>query len=201
MTAPRPVNMQPISTTTTPGSVHKEARGGVRHAHHSKEEVTTLTQISIRISIRTNPSLRDLVFGQAKINESLNKKLATNDKILEGIHAKVESLFFALKNQLSFNKMIETQLAQIAATVPFSEKINAVTTRGGKSTHDPPHPNHTVKATRPQEEEEEPPKHDDPEDLEEETPQKFIDTSFLPLPTRKWKTAMDEQFLRFVDMI
>ena len=34
---------------------HKEARGGVRHAHHSKEEVTILTQISIQISIRTNP--------------------------------------------------------------------------------------------------------------------------------------------------
>ena len=46
---------QPTSTTTTPGSVHKEARGGVKHAHHSKEEVTTITQISIRISIRTNP--------------------------------------------------------------------------------------------------------------------------------------------------
>ena len=43
------------------------------------------------------PSLRDLVFGQAKINESLNKKLATNYKILEGIHAKVESLFLLLK--------------------------------------------------------------------------------------------------------
>ena len=45
------------------------------------------------------PSLRDLVFGQAKINESLNKKLATNDKILEGINAKVETLSSALKNQ------------------------------------------------------------------------------------------------------
>ena len=76
-----------------------------------------------------------------------------------------------------------------------------MTTRGGKSTHDPPHPNHTVKATRPQEEEEEPPKHDDPEDLEEETPQKFIDASFLPLPTRKRKTAMDEQFTYFIEMI
>ena len=55
------------------------------------------------------PSLRDIVFGQAKINESLNRKLATNDKILEGINAKVETLSSALKNQLSFNKMIETQ--------------------------------------------------------------------------------------------
>ena len=55
--------------------------------------------------------MRDLVFGQAKINESLNRKLAANDKILESIHAKVETLSFAHKNQLSFNKMIETQLA------------------------------------------------------------------------------------------
>ena len=44
------------------------------------------------------PSLRDLVFGQAKINESLNKKLATNDKVLENINAKVETLSSALKN-------------------------------------------------------------------------------------------------------
>ena len=65
--------------------------------------------------------MSDLVFGQAKINESLNKKLAANDKILESIHAKVETLSSAHKNQLSFNKMIETQLAQIAVAVPVSE--------------------------------------------------------------------------------
>ena len=62
-----------------------------------------------------------LVFGQAKINESLTKKLAANDKVLENINAKVETLSYALKNQLSFNKMIETQLAQIATVVPVSE--------------------------------------------------------------------------------
>ena len=67
------------------------------------------------------PSLRDLVFGQAKINESLNKKLVVNDKILESIHVKVETLSSTHKNQLSFNKMIETQLAQIADAVPISE--------------------------------------------------------------------------------
>ena len=55
--------------------------------------------------------MRHLVFGQAKINESLNRKLAANDKILESIYAKVETLSSAHKNQLSFNKMIETQLA------------------------------------------------------------------------------------------
>ena len=66
-------------------------------------------------------SLKDLVFGQAKINESLNKKLAADDKILEKINTKVETFFSALKKQLSFNIMIETQLAQIAAVVPAVE--------------------------------------------------------------------------------
>jgi hypothetical protein len=65
--------------------------------------------------------LRDLVFGQAKINESLNKMLAGNDKILESINAKVETLSSTLKNQLSFNKMLETQLALIPAAIPVSE--------------------------------------------------------------------------------
>jgi K+-transporting ATPase c subunit len=57
------------------------------------------------------PSLKDLVLGRAKINESLNKKLAVNEKTLESINIKIETLSSGLKNQLSFNKMIETQLA------------------------------------------------------------------------------------------
>ena len=76
--------------------------------------------------------------------------------------------------------MIETQLAQIADVVPFLEKINAVTTRGGKSTRDPPHPNHAEKIASPQVEEEESPKHDDSEDPEVENPRKSFDISFLP---------------------
>jgi hypothetical protein len=86
--------------------------------------------------------LKDLILGQAKINESLSKKLAANDKTLESITIKIETLSSALKNQLSFNKMFETQLAQVAAAVPFTKMVNAVTTRGGKSNHDPPYPNH-----------------------------------------------------------
>jgi len=100
------------------------------------------------------PSLKDLVLGQAKINESLNKKLTTNDKILENINSQIKGLTSAVKNQMSFNKMVETQLVQIAAAIPVDcngkiptqpekslEKINAVTMRGGKSTHDPPNTN------------------------------------------------------------
>jgi hypothetical protein len=52
------------------------------------------------------PSLKDFVLGQAKINKNLTKKLLNNDKILENINLKIEGLSFSVKNQLSFNKMI-----------------------------------------------------------------------------------------------
>jgi len=65
--------------------------------------------------------LKDLVYGQAKINESLQKKFATIDKSIETIHAKMDGFPTAMKNQLSFNKMLETQLAQLAAATPVAE--------------------------------------------------------------------------------
>ena len=61
-----------------------------------------------------------MVLGQAKINESLTKKLTTNDKILEIIKSQIEALTSVVKNQMSFNKMVETQLAQTAAAIPVS---------------------------------------------------------------------------------
>ena len=51
------------------------------------------------------------MLGQAKINENINKKLLANDKTLENLNIKIETLSSTLRNQLSFNKMIETQLA------------------------------------------------------------------------------------------
>ena len=62
--------------------------------------------------------MKDLVQGQAKINENITKKLSYNDKMFENINSKLENLSSAVKNQLSFNKMIETQIAQIAAAIP-----------------------------------------------------------------------------------
>jgi hypothetical protein len=67
------------------------------------------------------PSLNDLVFEQAKINDSFNKKLVACDKALKSLNTMVDRLSSALKSQLSFNKMIETQLAQIATLVPSVE--------------------------------------------------------------------------------
>ena len=43
------------------------------------------------------PSLRDLVFGQAKINDSLNKMLAAKDEILESTNVKLKLFFLHLK--------------------------------------------------------------------------------------------------------
>jgi hypothetical protein len=56
------------------------------------------------------------------MTDSINKKLHAHDKMLENINAKLDEFSSLLKNQLSFNKMIETQLAQIAAAIPSYEK-------------------------------------------------------------------------------
>ena len=54
--------------------------------------------------------------------EGLSRKVATNDKILENINNRMDSFAFAIKNQHSFNKMIESQIAQLVAVVPPSDK-------------------------------------------------------------------------------
>ena len=48
-----------------------------------------------------------------------------NDKMIENINSKLENLSSSMKNQPRFNKMIETQIAQIAAAILVndSEKI------------------------------------------------------------------------------
>ena len=92
--------------------------------------------------------MRDLILEQARINENISKKLAFNDKVLENTNTKIDSFSSVIKDQLSYNKKIESQLAQLAAALPFAtnlEKVNAITTRGGKSTRDPPYPTRTGK--------------------------------------------------------
>ena len=45
----------------------------------------------------SQPSLKDLVLGQSKINDSINKKLLANDKILENLSEKMEDFLLPLK--------------------------------------------------------------------------------------------------------
>jgi len=63
------------------------------------------------------PSLRELVSNQGKLMDNLSKKLASNDKMLENINNIMDNFSSAIKNQISFNKMIESQLNQIAVAV------------------------------------------------------------------------------------
>ena len=57
------------------------------------------------------------------MTNSINKKLHANDKMLENINAKLDDFSSTIKNQLSFNKMLETQLAQLAAVIPSFEFV------------------------------------------------------------------------------
>jgi hypothetical protein len=54
--------------------------------------------------------------------DQLSKKIASNDKILENISTRMDNVASAIKNQHSFNKMIESQIAQLVAVVPPSDK-------------------------------------------------------------------------------
>ena len=65
--------------------------------------------------------MRELITGQSKLMEGLSRKIATN-KILENINNRIDSFASAIKNQHSFNKMIESQIAQLADVVPLSDK-------------------------------------------------------------------------------
>ena len=64
------------------------------------------------------PTLKDLVYSQKQINGNISKKFLANDKILESTAAQLVGFNSISKNQLSFNKMIETQVAQLASSCP-----------------------------------------------------------------------------------
>jgi hypothetical protein len=105
---------------------------------------------------------------------------------------------------LGFNKKISSQLAHLASALPFAtnlEKVNAITTRGGKSTRDPPYPTRKGKTPVVVQEEK---KDDEVEEVipqEQELQQDFHDTTLLPFICRNRKAKMDEQFDKFVEVI
>ena len=69
------------------------------------------------------PPLRELVLNQGKIMENLSKKIASNDKSLETISNRMDSISSAIKSQNSFNKMIESQISQLAISTAMPSKI------------------------------------------------------------------------------
>ena len=89
--------------------------------------------------------------------------------------------------------------------LPFAanlEKVNAITTRGGKSTRDPPYPTRIGKTPVAVQEEEK--TTDEVEEFgpqERELQQDFHDTTLLLFPRRNQKSKMDEQFSKFIEVI
>ena len=87
----------------------------------------------------------------------------------------------------------------MAAALPFAtnlEKVNAITTRGGKSTRDPPYLTRIGKTPVAVQEEEK--TTDEVEEFgpqERELQQDFHDTTLLPFSCRNRKAKMDEQFV------
>jgi hypothetical protein len=68
------------------------------------------------------PPLRDLVAGKSKLLDQMSKKVASNDKVLENINSRMDTFTSTIKNQHGFNKMLESQLAQLAGAIAPLEK-------------------------------------------------------------------------------
>jgi 2C-methyl-D-erythritol 2,4-cyclodiphosphate synthase len=66
---------------------------------------------------RNEPSLRDVIRDQVRINDEVGKKIHAIDKLLENTNAKMDRFTVAIQNQLSFNKMLETQIQQISIAI------------------------------------------------------------------------------------
>jgi uncharacterized protein (UPF0305 family) len=100
---------------------------------------------------RSEPSLKDIVQDQLRINSEVGKKLHANDRILESIDSKMNNFTVEVQNQQNFNKVLETRLAQLAAAllhpnggdfpgqpaVLIKENVKAMITRSGKTMDEP----------------------------------------------------------------
>jgi hypothetical protein len=67
---------------------------------------------------RSEPSLKDIVWDQLRINSEVGRKLLATNKILESIDSKMNNFTVAVQNQLNFNKVLETWIAQLVAALP-----------------------------------------------------------------------------------
>jgi hypothetical protein len=59
-----------------------------------------------------------------RINDEFGTKIHATDKLLENISAKMDNFTVAMQNQLSFNKMLETQIQQIAAALQCQSNVD-----------------------------------------------------------------------------
>jgi hypothetical protein len=117
---------------------------------------------------RSEPSLKDIIRDQLRINSEVGKKLHANDRILESIDSKMNNITVAVQNQLNYNKVLETRIAQLATAlthpnggdfpsqpaIPIKENVKAVITRSEKTMAEPKAKSKKMSPTDPVEEEE-----------------------------------------------
>jgi len=135
-------------------------------------------------------SLKEIIAQQTKTNDEVKQRLDTNESSLKDIHNKMDFLLTALDEQYTLNKRVELKLAKLAAALPIAtniEQVKNITTRGAKSTKDPPHPREKQRTPAP-------PVVIEEEDLLEppstgEMRKDFHDTNYLPFPRRN-RTAV-----------
>ena len=76
----------------------------------SRHIINNFILINNHLSQRWLP-LREMIVNQNKVIDNMSRKIASNDKIIESINNRMDSFTSAIKNQLSFNKMIESQIS------------------------------------------------------------------------------------------
>jgi uncharacterized coiled-coil protein SlyX len=52
-----------------------------------------------------------MIVNQNKVIDNVSRKIASNDKVLETINNRMDRFTSNIKSQLSFNKMIESQIS------------------------------------------------------------------------------------------
>ena len=89
--------------------------------------------------------------GQKQINDNISEKFLANDKILESLVMQLDGFNSVIKNQLSFNELIESKVTQLASScrnhnmgelpeqseVNPQESVNAVTVQARQSAQRP----------------------------------------------------------------
>jgi hypothetical protein len=172
---------------------------------------------------RSEPSLKDIVRDQLKINSEVSRKLLATDKILEHIDSKMNNFTAAVQNQLNFNKVLEMWIAQLATAlpnpngrdfssqpaVPIKENVKVVTTRSRKTMAEPKAKSKKMDPIDPVEEEEKaeaeveaelrPEKEE--ENLGKASPKDISDTHLLPFPHQAKKHVEDEKISHFMEVI
>jgi hypothetical protein len=155
---------------------------------------------------------KDIVQDQLRINSEVGKKLLANDRILESNDSKMNNFIVAVQNQMNFNKVLETWIAQLAAAlphpnggdfpsqpaVPVKGSVNDVITRFEKTMVEPKEKSKKMSPTDPVEEKEKaeaeveaglrPEKEE--ENLGKASPKDISDTHLLPFPVKQrsmWK--------------